>query len=271
MESIWKAVVLAVVEGVTEFLPISSTGHLILVETFIRLTDDAAFNNAFMIVIQLPAILAVLVYFWRDLWPFAGTGQRRRELFTLWGKILFAVAPALALGPILDDFLERYLFAPVPVAAALFIGGIILIVLERLRHRVTYEAVTDITWRVALFIGVFQCLAMIPGTSRSGATIVGAMLLGASRPAAAEFSFFLAIPTLFAATAYSLMKHGVAFTSDQWVLIAAGSAVSFMVAYAVIAAFMRYIRQRSFAVFGYYRIVLAGIVLAAAVFGWIVA
>lgn len=269
VESIWKAVLLAIVEGATEFLPISSTGHLILAEAFIELSSDEAFNNAFLIVIQLPAIAAVLVYFWRDLWPFARTGERRRDLFTLWGKIIVAVLPAVALGPFLNDFLEEHLFAPIPVAVALFVGGLILVVAERFQRRVAYEHVTDLTWPVAFYVGVFQCLAMIPGTSRSGATIVGAMLLGASRPAAAEFSFFLAIPTLFAATVYSLWQHGMAFTGDQWTLLSVGSVVSFLVAYAVIAAFMSYVRRRSFAAFGYYRMVLAALVFLAALLGWI--
>jgi undecaprenyl-diphosphatase len=264
-----KAVLLAIVEGATEFLPVSSTGHLILVESFIDLTPDESFNKAFMIVIQLPAILAVLVYFRRDLWPFESTGALRRDRFVLWGKVFVAVLPALALGPFLDDFLEARLFAPVPVAIALLVGGVILIAVERRTHTTRFETVPSIPLLTALYIGLFQCLAMIPGTSRSAATIVGAMVLGASRPAAAEFSFFLAVPTLFAATVYSLFKHGLAFSGQEWGLLAVGSAVSFLVAYAAIVAFMTYIRRRSFAAFGIYRIVLAGIVLAAAMFGWI--
>ena len=264
-----KAVLLAVVEGITEFLPISSTGHLILVESWVRLSDDETFNNAFMVVVQAPAILSVLVYFWKDLWPFGTTPETRNRLVALWGKIIVAVAPAIALGPFLNDYLEEHLFAPVPVAVALLVGGIVLIFLEGRLRGPTIERVADIPVRLALLIGLFQCFAMVPGTSRSAATIIGAMLLGASRPAAAEFSFFLAIPTLGAATVYSLVKSGVDFTQEQWMVLGVGSIVSFVVAYSVIAVFMSYVRRRSFAAFGYYRIALAVLVLAAAYWGWI--
>ncbi len=269
MAPYFKAILLAIVEGATEFLPVSSTGHLILVESFIKLSEDESFNNAFLVIIQLPAILAVLIYFWADLWPFMHTGEARRDRFTLWAKVFVAVLPAIVLGSLINDFLETHLFAPVPVAIALFVGGAILIVVERRTHRIHYETVADLPVRTAFYIGLFQCLAMIPGTSRSAATIIGAMLVGASRPAAAEFSFFLAVPTLFAATAYSLLRHGLEFTGEEWRLLIVGSVVSLIVAYAAIAGFMNYIRRRSFAVFGVYRMVLAGIVLAAAMLGWI--
>jgi undecaprenyl-diphosphatase len=264
-----KAIVLAIVEGATEFLPVSSTGHLILVEAFIELTPDETFNNAFMIVIQLPAILAVLVYFWNDLWPFTRTGERRRGYFALWGKILVAMLPAVVLGPFLNNFLAAHLFAPVPVAMALLAGGIVLIVIERRAHRVRFVDVHEIPVLTALYIGVFQCLAMIPGTSRSAATIIGSILLGTNRAVAAEFSFFLAIPTMFAASVYTLWNHGLSFTVEEWGLLAIGSVESFAVAYLAIVAFMSYIRRRSFAVFGAYRIVLAAIVLLAVLLGWI--
>ncbi len=264
-----KAVLLAVVEGVTEFLPVSSTGHLILLEEFLLLSDDADFRNVFTVIIQLPAILSVLIYFWKDLWPFASSGERRQEVYTLWAKILVAVVPVLIIGFLVHDYLAARLFAPLPVAVALFVGGVVLILVERLKHETTIESVTDITFRVALIIGFIQCLAMIPGTSRSAATIIGAILLGASRPAAAEFSFFLALPTMVAATGYSLAKSGLDFTAEQWSVLAVGSIVSFAVAYGVIAALMRYIRSHSFAVFGYYRIALASVVIIAWQMGWI--
>lgn len=264
-----KAVLLAIVEGTTEFLPISSTGHLIIVDAFVRLTGDPAFNNAFMVIIQLPAILAVVAYFWRDLWPFARTGALRRERVDLWAKILIAVVPALVLGKLLDEFLETHLFAPVPVALALIAGGVVLIALERVPRAAKFDTVSAIPLRTAALIGLIQCLAMIPGTSRSAASIIGAMALGANRRAAAEFSFFLAIPTMFAATGYKLIQDGIGFTGEQWGLLALGSAVSFVVAYAVIAGFMGYIRARSFEPFGYYRIALGALVLAAAWMGWI--
>ena len=264
-----KAVLLAFVEGVTEFLPISSTGHLILIDELVLLSSDVDFRNEFTIIIQLPAIASVMVYFWKDLWPFGSSDERRCELCQLWAKILVAVLPALIIGFFAHDYIKARLFSPVPIALALFLGGVILIFVERIKHRVTMTLVTDITFRTALAIGVFQCLAMFPGTSRSAATIIGAILLGASRPAAAEFSFFLAIPTMIAATVYSLARSGLDFTTEQWLVLAVGSLVSFGVAYGVIAVFMRYIRSHSFAAFGYYRIALALIVIAALRLGWL--
>ncbi len=269
MPALLKAVLLAIVEGATEFLPVSSTGHMIIVDAFVRLTEDKAFNDAFMVIIQLPAILAVVVYFWADLWPFSRTGAARRDLFSLWLKMIVAVIPALILGKLFDDFMEAHLFAPVPVAIALVVGGIVLIVLERVQRTAAYKNVNDIPLRTAFFIGLIQCLAMIPGTSRSAASIIGAMSLGASRQAAAEFSFFLAIPTMIAATGYKMFTQGLSFTGEQWTLLAVGSIVSFVVAYAVIAAFMGYVKKRSFEAFGYYRIALGAFVLLAAWLGWI--
>jgi len=264
----FKAVLLAIVEGITEFLPISSTGHLILVEDFLQLSQDTDFCHQFAVIIQLPAIISVVIYFWKDLSPIGATPERRRDLYKLWFNTLVAVAPAMVLGYFAYDYLADNLFSPVPVALALFVGGVVLILVERIDHKVSIESVMDITVRMALAIGMFQCLAMIPGVSRSAATIIGAMLLGASRPAAAEFSFFLAIPTMLAATGYSLMKSGFYFTVEQSLVLILGSAVSFIVAYAVIAGFMHYIRNRSFAVFGYYRVALALIVIAAWQLGW---
>lgn len=264
-----KAALLALVEGATEFLPVSSTGHLIIADAFVRLTNDKAFNDAFMVIIQLPAILAVAVYFWSDLWPFSRTGAERRGLLSLWIRIIAAVIPALILGALFDDYLEAHLFAPVPVAIALIVGGVVLLALERTQRKIAYENVADIPMRTALLVGLIQCLAMIPGTSRSAASIIGAMALGTGRRAAAEFSFFLAIPTMVAATGYKMLKQGLSFTGEQWALLGVGSVVSFLVAYAVIAAFMGYIRNRSFELFGYYRIVLGAFVLLAAWLGWL--
>jgi undecaprenyl-diphosphatase len=256
-----KVICLALLEGITEFLPISSTGHLILVEDYLNLGDDPAFAKAFMVLIQLPAILSVVVYFWKDLWPFQDQAQTGPTL-TLWSKILVAFIPAMVLGYLFGDYIEQYLFKPIIVAAALIMGGVILLAVERLKQRQTFATVGEITYEIAFLIGCFQCVAMIPGTSRSAATIIGAMILGASRPAAAEFSFFLAIPTMCAASAYTLLKGGIDFTAHQWGLIALGSLVSFFVAYGVIAFLMNFIRKHSFTVFGYYRIVLGLLVLA---------
>ncbi len=254
------AIILSVIEGITEFLPISSTGHMILVEDFLRLSDDSAFADSFMVIIQLPAILSVVVYFWSELCPLRRDGIDNEKI-RLWIRIVIAFLPAAVLGALFDDYIEAWLFNSITVAVALVIGGVVLLLLERRTSSVHMQEVGDITWGKGLLIGFFQCLAMIPGTSRSAATIIGGMILGASRPAAAEFSFFLAIPTMLGATAYKVMKNGLDFTAHQWALLAIGSIVSFLVAYAVIAAFMGYIRRRNFIPFGYYRIALGALVL----------
>ncbi|MEK7794962.1 MAG: undecaprenyl-diphosphate phosphatase [Candidatus Hydrogenedentota bacterium] len=255
------AALLAVIEGVTEFLPVSSTGHLIIADEFLSLSESESFNNTFIVVIQLPAILAVVAYFWTSLWPWGAGLAERRKRFGLWSRIVAAFAPAAGLGFLFDDILERYLFAPVPVAIALFVGGLVIILLERRGPRPRIHSLTELTFPIAIGIGLFQCLAMFPGASRSAATIIGAMILGLTRPAAAEFSFFLAIPTMLGATSLKIAKNGLGFTNHEWALIATGAIVSFVVAYAVVAAFMKYIQRRDFAIFGYYRMALAVLVL----------
>ena len=256
------ALLLALVEGATEFLPISSTGHLILVQEYVSFGAQAGedFANAFIVLIQLPAILAVVVFFWRTLWPF-GKQTDRAATLALWARILVAFVPAAIFGALLADPIEELLFHSKPVAVALIVGGIVLILIERRDHKGSITAAAAITYRTALAIGLFQCLAMIPGTSRSAATIIGGLLLGLSRPAAAEFSFFLAVPTMVAATSYTLMKGGVSFTPHQWGLVAVGSLGSFLVAYASVAFLMAFIRKHSFASFGWYRIALGLLVL----------
>jgi undecaprenyl-diphosphatase len=228
------------------------------------LGGSKAFADAFMVIIQLPAILAVVLYFWGKLWPF-GKGKDPVPTIRLWFLIVAAFLPAAVLGFLLDDFIEAHLFTPPVVAGALIVGGIILIALEKIGIRHRFEKVDDFKFPSAIAVGFFQCLAMIPGTSRSAATIIGGMSLGASRSAAAEFSFFLAIPTMMGATALKIYKNGLSFSPHEWALLAVGSVVSFAVAYAVIAAFMRYIQTRSFIPFGWYRIVL-GIVVIIAMF-----
>lgn len=255
-----KAVFLAVVQGLTEFLPVSSTGHMILVDEFLKLSPDKSFSEAFMVMIQLPSILAVVAYFWKDLWPFVQDRAETRARIVLWMKIVLAFLPAAVLGVLLHGLIGK-LFHPYTVAVTLLAGGIVLILLERRKHAGQIRAARDIGFRTALLIGLIQCAAMIPGTSRSAATIIGAMILGASRMAAAEFSFFLAIPTMFGATAFEVMKNGLDFTGEQWAVVGVGSIVSFAVAYAVVAAFMGYIRRHDFKPFGYYRIALGVLVL----------
>ncbi len=257
MDIIFKAIILGIVEGVTEFLPISSTGHLIIVNKFIDFTGE--FAGMFDIVIQLGAILSVIVYFWNRLYPFApslSVGQRS-EVWDTWKKAIAGTLPALLIGGTFGKKIEEYLFNPVTVALALLIGGILLIVVERRKESDTIPTVSALKYSTVVMIGLFQCLAMIPGTSRAAATIVGAMLLGASRPAAAEFSFFLAIPTMGAASSYSFLKHGTTVSSSEWAALAVGFGVSFFVAWGVIAIFMNYIRKHNFNLFAYYRIALA--------------
>lgn len=255
------ACILGIVEGLTEFLPISSTGHLILVNNFVDFTGS--FANMFNIVIQLGAILSVAVYFRKRLFPFQRHSDfwERERALSLWKKTLIGVSPALVLGALLGEYIEELLFNPTTVAIALVVGGLLLLAIENKPRLSKVNSIQDLSYRLAFFIGIIQCLAMIPGTSRSAATIIGAMLLGTSRVVAAEFSFFLAIPTMVAASGYSLLKMGAAMSFTQLQVLAVGFSVSFLVALLVIAAFMSYISKKTFAPFGYYRIALGLIVL----------
>lgn len=257
-----KAAILGVVEGVTEFLPVSSTGHLIIVNRFLEF--QGAFAEMFDIVIQMGAIFAVVVHFRDRLMPVAALKdvKVRDGMLDIWFKSAVGVLPALVIGASFGSWIQRELFNPFVVAGALIVGGIILIAVEMRRREGGISGVGGVPYWMAFAIGLIQCLGMIPGTSRSAATIIGAMLLGASRPAAAEFSFYLAIPTLGAASAYSLMKHGAKMSGEECVALGIGFIVSFFVAWAVIALFMRYIRSRDFKPFGYYRIALGVFVLA---------
>ncbi len=260
-----NAFVLALVEGITEFLPISSTGHMILVEQYFPLTanPEDSFRHAFIELIQLPAILAVVVYFWKRIFPFTQPPEQRNATIKMWMYVVAAFIPAVVIGVFVKDFIEEKLFYPFPIAVALFVGGILLIIIERRKHTERYTTVTEFPLYIAIGIGLFQCLAFMPGTSRSAATIIGAMLLGASRLAAAEFSFFLAIPTMCAVCAANIFEYGLSFTGQEWSLLALGSIVSFITAYAAVAFLMRYIQRHDFTAFGVYRIILGGIVLLA--------
>ena len=252
MSDIIKAIILGIVEGITEFLPVSSTGHLILVNQFIAF--DEQFTKMFDIVIQLGAILSVVVYFRKRLFAFEKVNGSyfQSQTADLWKKAIVGVLPALVIGAKFGKLIQ----------SSLFVGGIALILLENRKQREKISAIALLDYKTVLLIGLIQCLAMIPGTSRSAATIIGAMLLGCSRLVAAEFSFFLAIPTLFAASAYSLFKTGFTMTLDEEIVLAVGFVVSFLVALLVIAGFMRFISRHDFKPFGYYRIVLGGVVLA---------
>lgn len=253
-----KALILGIVEGVTEFLPISSTGHLIILNQWFAF--DELFTRMFDIVIQLGAILAAVVYFWDRLWPLNKTPAKREEVFDVWKKSLLGVLPAIVLGALFGDLIEEHLFNPVTVGIMLVIGGVFLIFTEwrGISHHIS--SVKEIPYSTVLLIGLVQCVAMIPGTSRSAATIVGGMLFGLSRVVAAEFSFFLAIPTMIAASAYALLKIGFSMTLQEVMVLGIGFITSFFVALLVIKAFLGYIKENSFRAFGVYRIILGIIV-----------
>lgn len=253
---------LGIVEGVTEFLPISSTGHLIIVNEFTGF--KGSFATVFDVVIQLGAILAVVVYYRHLLFSFITSRDReqRKRSFLIWVKAAVGVVPALAIGFLLGKHIKELLFNPYVVAATLLIGGIILIIIEKMNKQSSINTVDELDYKTVLLIGLIQCLAMVPGTSRSAATIIGAMLLGASRTVAAEFSFFLAIPTMAAASAYSLLKYDGDMGSHEIIQLTIGFVVSFITAYIVIAAFIRFISRNNFIPFAYYRIGLGLAVLA---------
>ncbi len=265
---ILKVIVLGMVEGFTEWLPISSTGHMILVNEIIQLKQPADYYEVFEVVIQLGAIGAVAVRFFHELWPFARSRRTGRvgilpSRMDLWIKIIAACLPAAVIGILFDDLLNTYLYNGVVVALTLIIYGVLFIWIEHRNAEAEFrvEKLEQLDLRTALYIGLFQCLALIPGTSRSGATILGAMLLGVSRTPAAEFSFFLSVPVMCGASLLKLLKHGLGFTGSQWGLLLLGMAVAFAVSLYCINFLMRYIRRNSFAIFGYYRIVLGVIVL----------
>ena len=262
MHDIMQAIILSLVEGITEFLPISSTGHLILVNHWIQF--KGSFANSFDVIIQLGAIMSVVVLYFNKLNPFSSkkTSREKRETYSIWFKAVVAFIPAAILGFLFGDIIEEKLFNPLTVSITLLIGGFIIILLENKKITPRITSISNLSYKSAFIIGVFQCLAMIPGTSRSAATIITAILLGASREVAAEFSFFLAIPTMFAATGYTLLKKGLFFTHSQLIVLLVGVVVSFLVALAVISFFMNYIKKKDFKLFGYYRIVLSIFILS---------
>ena len=260
-----KVIILGIVEGITEWLPISSTGHLILVEEFIKLESSDAFLSMFNVVIQLGAIMAVVVIYFHKLNPFSPTKSEKQKMLTiqLWVKVLIASVPAAIIGLLFDDYIDAHFMNYVVVALMLIIYGVLFIVIEK-RHEGKEAAIrrlSDLNIKTVVLIGVFQVLALIPGTSRSGATIIGGLLLGASRSVAAEFTFFLAIPVMFGASLLKIVKFGLAFTLPQFFLLLLGCVVSFGVSYVAIKFLMAYIKKNDFKVFGYYRIVLGLIVL----------
>lgn len=268
-----KAALFGVVEGITEWLPISSTGHMILLNEIIPLNVSQEFWNMFEVVIQLGAILAVVIIFWKQIWPFTlkngseKNGIKRlvkTDIISLWGKILVACIPAAIVGLLLDNILEKYLYNYVVVAAALIVFGVAFIVVETWNKNRTpkVDSLNDLTYKLAIIIGLFQLLAAIfPGVSRSGATIVGALLIGVSRTVAAEFTFFLAIPVMAGASLLKLLKFGFNFTAQEFIILAVGFIVAFAVSIVVIKFLLKFIKKHDFKVFGWYRIVLGTAVL----------
>ena len=282
MIEILKAILFGIVEGVTEWLPVSSTGHLILLNEFITLTVSEEFQSMFEVVIQLGAILAVIVLFFNKLNPFAmsKTVSDKKQTWNLWFKVIAAIIPSGVIGVLIDDWVDNTLrntmidihkevsLLTLVIAIALIVYGIAFIFVER-QNTGKYvhftENVHDISWKNAIGIGIFQCLSLIPGTSRSGSTILGAIMLGVGRSAGAEFSFFMAIPTMLGASAIKLLKFllsGVGITGTEIGILAVGCVVSFIVSLLVIKGLMDYVRRHSFSVFGVYRIILGALVLA---------
>lgn len=269
------AALLGIIEGITEWLPISSTGHLILAEEFIRLQASEAFLEMFDVVIQFGAILAVVVIFWNKLWPFCldGPGEGfisrycRRDVWEMWFHVLAAILPSALIGLPLDDWMTEHLHNPPVVSAMLILYGVFFLWMERSvgHKRPAVRRIGQINYRMALFIGVFQLLALVPGTSRSGATILGAMLIGCSRTVAAEFTFYLAVPTMAGASLIKILKFligGEGFSGAELGLLLTGCVVAFLVSLACIRFLMDYVKKHDFKVFGWYRIALGVLVLA---------
>ncbi len=262
-----KIIFLGIVEGITEWLPVSSTGHMLLVDAFIHTDMTQSFKDMFFVVIQLGAIIAVIVEFWSQMNPFVnveGKGVRiKRSVFNMWVKVVVAFLPSAVFGLFLNDFLEENFGTPLTIAIMLIVYGIAFIVIERWnKTRVPkINTMKEITYQTALIIGMFQVFSMIPGTSRSGATIIGALLIGVSRVVAAEFTFFLAVPTMLGASAFKLLKFGLHFSLSEVIALIVGMVVAYVVSIFVIKFLMNYIKRRDFQIFGWYRIALGIIVI----------
>lgn len=269
MLDILIAILFGLVEGITEWLPVSSTGHMILLEEFISFENVSGdFFGMFDVVIQLGAILAVVVLYWNQIFPFKITENKKltidTDIFVMWFKILVACVPAAVIGILFDDWLDEHFYNGYVVAGALIIFGIAFIVIENWNkgRKARINSLGELTYKAAAIIGLFQVLAAVfPGTSRSGATIIGALLIGISRPVAAEFTFFLAIPVMFGASLLKLVKFGFAFTGLELAVLLVGMVVAFVVSMVVIRFLMSYIRKHDFKIFGWYRIILGAIVL----------
>ncbi|ABW18493.1 undecaprenyl-diphosphate phosphatase [Alkaliphilus oremlandii] len=260
-----KVIFLGIVEGITEWLPISSTGHMILVEEFIQLNASAAFKEMFFVVVQLGAIMAVVLLYFNKLNPFAlsKTKREKRETMRIWYKVVVGIIPAGVMGLLFDDWLNEHLYNYWTVAAMLIVYGVLFIIIEnRNKHRYAkINSFSELSYSTAFLIGLFQVLSLIPGTSRSGATIIGAIILGTSRYIAAEYSFFMSIPIMFGASAVKLLKFGFNFTSIEIITLVTGMVVAFVVSIIAIRLLMAYIKNNDFKAFGWYRIFLGVVVI----------
>lgn len=271
-----KSIVLGIIEGITEWLPISSTGHLIIADEFIKLGMTDEFMEMFNVVIQLGAILAVVVIFWNKMWPFTadktkgynyitkGNGLIKKDVMDMWFKVIAAMLPAAIVGIPFDNYFEKHFHNWQVVSAALIVYGVLFIVIEKINksRKPKVNSIPELSYKTALLIGCFQALSLIPGTSRSGSTILGAMILGVSRVAGAEFSFFLAVPVMFGASLIKLLKFGFMFTGMELAVLAVGTLTSFIVSVIAIKFLISYVRRHDFSLFGYYRIALGVIVIA---------
>lgn len=271
-----KSIILGIIEGITEWLPISSTGHLIIADEFIKLGMTDEFMEMFNVVIQLGAILAVVVIFWNKMWPFTadkskgynyitkGNGLIKKDVMDMWFKVIAAMLPAAIVGIPLDNYFEKHFHNWQVVSAALIAYGVLFIVIEKINknRKPKVNSIPELSYKTALLIGCFQALSLIPGTSRSGSTILGAMILGVSRVAGAEFSFFLAVPVMFGASLIKLLKFGFTFTGMELAVLAVGTLTSFIVSVIAIKFLISYVRRHDFSLFGYYRIALGVIVIA---------
>jgi len=264
---ILKVIFLGIVEGITEWLPISSTGHMLLVDDFLQLNASEAFKEMFFVVIQLGAILAVVAMFWKKMFPFQFKDKQKpiikAETVSIWLKVAVACVPGAVVTILFDDYIEAHFHTPTVIALTLIIYGIAFIVIENWNKKriPRTEELSDVTYKTAFLIGLFQVLSIIPGTSRSGATIIGALLLGVSRVVAAEFTFFMAVPVMFGLSAIKMFKFGSEFSSGELLILLLGVAVAFIVSIFVIKFLMNFIKKHDFKVFGWYRIALGILVL----------
>ena len=262
LAEILKVIFLGIVEGITEWLPISSTGHMLIVDEFLQLNASDSFKEMFFVIIQLGAILAVLTSFWKKMFPFQFKDKSqpiiKKEIFSLWFKVVVACIPGAVITLLFDDYIEANFHTPIVIATTLIIYGIGFIIVENWnKMRIPSIAnLNEITYKTAWLIGLFQVLSIIPGTSRSGATIIGALIIGVSRVAAAEFTFFLAVPVMFGLSALKILKFGFVFTASELFILILGMAVAFIVSVAVIKFLMSFIKKHDFKAFGWYRIVL---------------